>query len=107
MEITINDHRKIFAIQDEFQKLFPNYKLEFFGKPSRSGGTHAEKIMKPESKTIGECRSSHTKGNLTIAPNMTVSDLKQSFNDVYELKVEVLKKSEKGWTTTTGDTVLA
>ena len=50
---------------------------------------------------MGECRSVHKKGIITITPNMTVVDLEQRFNDVYGLGVEVFRKSGKVWLETT------
>ena len=97
MKIIINDHRKIFAIQKEFSELFPNLKIEFFTKPHKSGGASSKRIMKHPSKTLGESRVVHTKGMLTITPNMTVADLEQIFRDTYGLSVRLLRKSGKTW----------
>jgi hypothetical protein len=97
MKITINDNRKIFAIEEEFSKLFPYLKLEFFSKPHEPGGASSRKPIRNESKTLGECRTVHTNGTLTITPHLTVSDLENSFRDVYGLGVHVLRKSGKSW----------
>src|SRR3954469_24758865 len=97
MEIKINDHRKIFAVKDEFNKAFPNLKLEFFEKPSKAAGKSSRKVVKHESKTLGESRTAHNKGTISITPNMTVADLKQNFSDVFGLTLEVLRQTGKGW----------
>lgn len=101
MKITINDHRKIFAIQEEFSSLFPYLKIEFFSKPHTSGGESSKKLIRHNSKTIGECRTSHHSGSITITSGMTVSDLEQRFQDVYGLSVQVFRKSGKSWLETT------
>lgn len=101
MNILINDHRKIFAIQKEFSKAFPYLKLEFFSKPHKVGAPSSKKIMKMPNKTIGQCRVIHNKGTLTILPSMTVADLEQAFSDVYGLSVQVFRKSGKVWLETT------
>ena len=101
MKITINDHRKIFAVQEQFTKLFPNLRIEFLSKPSKVGERASEKIMKERSKTLGDCRVVHTKGDLTLSPSMTVSDLQQSLTDNYGLSVLVFFKSGKDWVETT------
>ena len=101
MKITINDHRKIFAIQEEFNNVFPYLKLEFFSKPHKSGGESAKKFVKHHSKTLGECRTIHSNGEITISPNMTVTELEQSFGDVYGLGVQVFRQSGKVWLETT------
>ena len=97
MKIQINDHRKIFAIQEEFQKIFSFLKIEFFAKPHKVGAPSSKKLMKHSSKTLGECRSVHNKGTLTIVPQMTVAELEQNFADVYGLSVQVFRKSGNAW----------
>ena len=101
MKIIINDHRKIYALQKEFNEMFPYLKLEFFSKPHRVGAPSSKKIMKHPGKTLGECRAIHFKGTLTITPQMTVAELEQNFSDVYGLSVQVFRKSGKAWLETT------
>lgn len=86
MKIDINDHRKIFAFQEEFNSLFPHMKVEFLSKPSRAASPASKKIMK-NSKTLGNCRLEHNKGQLTLLPAMTASDLMQTLRDTYGLSV--------------------
>ncbi|HEY4799813.1 MAG TPA: hypothetical protein VII99_12105 [Bacteroidia bacterium] len=93
MQIIINDHRKLFAIQKEFSKLFPYLRLEFFAKPGREHAHASKKIMKHPSKTIGECRTLHNKGFITISPNMTVAGLEENFASVYGIEARVMQKS--------------
>jgi hypothetical protein len=101
MKITINDNRKIFAIQEEFNSVFPYLKLEFFSKPHKPGGISPKKFSKHNSKTLEECRTVRNNGKITITPQMTVTDLEQRFNDIYGLGVEVFRKSGKIWLETT------
>jgi len=102
MEITINDNRKIFAIQKEFSDMFPFLKLEFYSKPHKSGGAPSTKPMKHISKTIAECRTIHSSGFITIQPQMTLGELEQGFRDVYGLSTQVFCKSGNEWQETTG-----
>lgn len=101
MKIQINDHRKIYAIQEEFNKMFPWLKLEFFSKPHRMGGPSPKSQVVSASKTLGECRTVHDTGTITITPLMSVGELEQSFRDVYGLSVQVFRKSGKSWLETT------
>lgn len=101
MKLVINDQRKIFAIQEEFNNLFPYLKLEFFAKPHQKGGPSPKKFMKHGGETLGECRTLHNSGELTISPAMTVADLEAHFSDVYGLSVQVFRKSGKSWLETT------
>ena len=93
MKITINDKRKIFAIQKDFNEAFPYLKLEFFAKPHTVGGASPKKLMSTNTKTLGECRTIHNTGKITITPEMTVAELEQHFGDVYGLSVQVFRKS--------------
>jgi hypothetical protein len=97
MKLTINDSRKIFAIQEEFQKMFPYLKLEFFAKPSHVGGVPSKKEIKHPSKTLGECRAVHSSGLLTVTPQTTVGELEQNFRDNFDLAVQVFRKSGSAW----------
>ena len=101
MKIIINDRRKIYAIQKEFNNIFPYLKIEFFAKPSKPGAASSKKMMNHSSKQIGECRTVHNNGTITITPNMTVAELEQNFNDVYGLSVEVFRQSGNAWLETT------
>lgn len=107
MKISINDHRKIFAVQEEFNQLFPHLRLAFLSKPSNVGHAASKKIMKERSKTLGDCRIVHTKGDLTISHFMTVADLQQSMSDNFGLSVIVYSKSGEDWIETTGNSKLS
>ncbi len=101
MQITINDDRKIAAIQETFSSTFPFLKIEFFSKPHKSGSGSAEKFMKPNNKTLGECRTAHKEGIITITPQMTVAEMEEKFRDIYGLGVQVFRKSGTIWLETT------
>ena len=96
MKIQINDHRKIFSLQEEFNKFFPNLKIEFFGKPVKVGTPSSEKLMKP-TKTLGDCRIVHNKGELMLSPATTLLDLKQTLADTYGLSTVFFRRSGDKW----------
>jgi hypothetical protein len=101
MKIMINDSRKIYTIQEEFNTLFPYLKIEFFSKPHKEGGASPKRLVHNNRKTIGECRTVHKNGTVTIIPNITVSELEQNFNDVYGLSAQVFRQSGNIWLETT------
>jgi hypothetical protein len=101
MKITISDKRKVQSIQDDFADLFPFLKIEFFSSPHKVGAPSPKKLIRHPAATIGECRSKHNSGSITITPDMTVSELEQQFNDVYGLSVQVFRQSGKAWLETT------
>jgi len=97
MNIDINDHRKIYSIQHDFNAAFPNLKIEFHAKPHKSGGVASDKMVETASKTLGQCRVEHNKGTITVTPNMTIEEIKQNFSDVYGLSVNITKKVGNNW----------
>lgn len=101
MKILINDSRTIKDIQEEFKANFPYLKIEFFSEPHKIGAPSAKKSIKAPTKTIGECRTVHKKGSLTITPKMTVAELEQNFNKLFGLSVQVFRRSGKVWLETT------
>ena len=101
MEIRIDDTKKLSTIQTEFSETFPYLMLEFFTRPHNIGTPSPKKIMIPIVKTVGQCRSVHTQGKLTIIPSMTVAALEQVFNETYGLSVQVFRKSGNVWLETT------
>jgi hypothetical protein len=101
MKIQISDNRKIMAIQDEFNRMFPYLKLEFFSKPHKPGGQSPKNLIEHNSKTLAECRVIHKEGDLVITPTMTVIDLEQSFYNNYGLSAHVFRKSGRVWLETT------
>jgi hypothetical protein len=102
MEITINDQRKIFAIQKEFNDMFPFLRLDFYAKSNKGGGAPAKKMEKHISKSIAQCRTTHSSGHLTIQSQMTIGELEQGFRDVYGLSIEVFCKSADEWVAAIG-----
>lgn len=95
--ITINDKRSIASIQQEFHELFPYLKLEFFSRLHEPGQPSHLKFLQQPGKLLGEIRRNLTNGEIVITPEMTVSDLEQSFGKVYGLGVQVFRKSGKSW----------
>jgi hypothetical protein len=68
VKIVINDHRKIFGVQKEFSKAFPNLKLNFTAKPHNIESSVAVDTLL-SSKTIGQCRTIHNKGTICEKPH--------------------------------------
>jgi hypothetical protein len=108
MVIHINDKRKVFAVQEEFSKVFPYLKLEFLAKPSSRGGAHPKKFVTHAAKTIGECRTVHNEGDLHIDGNLMVTELENRFHDVFGLGVQIFRRAGNIWleATVTGNWTL-
>jgi hypothetical protein len=97
MKITINNNRKIHAVQEEFNKVYPYLKLEFFAKSNTAGGNSSEKLIRNDSKTMADCRTEHNNGELVITEDMNVAELEQRFRDIFGITIQVLRKSGNVW----------
>ncbi len=96
MKIVINNHRKIFAVQEEFNKMFPGLTIAFYGKPSKPGAAPSIKLIRHSGKTLQDCRAISNDGTIEILPSMNISDIKENFRDVYGLSVEIFQKAGNG-----------
>ena len=92
MIIRINDQTAIIALQEEFNSAFPYLKLEFFSKSIGSNGIYEKKYLKLKNKKLGEYRNTNNQNTISVTPDMTVVDLGQDFNNVYNLGVQVFRK---------------
>ena len=99
--IKIAQQMTVRQIQEEFNKAYPYLKIEFFSKPHQKNGASPKNLIVQKSKTLGECRTIHNEGEITITPQMIVADLEQNFMDVYGLSVQVFRKSGNAWLETT------
>ncbi|MGZ4034614.1 MAG: hypothetical protein ACXVDZ_10005 [Bacteroidia bacterium] len=108
MKIIINDHRKIFGIQEEFSKLFPFLRIEFYSKSPNLKGHLLHQTAMPSARVLGDCRIVHNKGTITITQNMTINELSQAFSDTYGLIIHIQRKSGNAWieTSMTGEWTL-
>jgi hypothetical protein len=97
MKITIHDTRIVSEIQNEFNEMFPYLKLEFFTKMHEPGKPSHLKFRIPASSTIGESRSIHLDGSLTVTPQMTVNELEQQLGHLFGLGVQVFRKTGESW----------
>ena len=100
MKIEITDHRKIYTVQKEFSQLFPFLKIEFYAKPNTSDGKSSSKLVRHAAKNLGSCRTIHTKGTITLSPNMTVNQLRSIFFERYGLTIKVSRMSGSEWINT-------
>lgn len=104
MKITIHDQRIIQEIQKEFSQVFPALKIHFFAEPGKDESAFHNKLLVHHTKSIGECRKMHTKGELTISPHMTIAELKKGLSDIFGLSVQVYRKVGDEWLETASDT---
>ena len=95
MKLTINDQQSIEQVRNSFNKVFPFLKLEFFSKRHESGEASSRQFLIRKNVTLKECRTVHHSGEITITPDMKVSELEQLLWTDFGLGVQVFRKSGK------------
>ena len=106
MKIEINDSRRISEIQESFRKVFPYLTIGFFIHYSRDAVRPTNGVS--GMRKIGECRTIHASGEMTITPAMTIHELEEIFRTRYGLEARVFRQSGKAWlgTSVTNDWTL-
>lgn len=97
----ITNNKTITEIQTEFNKIFPNLKIEFYKKPHEQGEGSPIKETLDSEQTIGDVRTNAHTGNLSISGEMKVATLEQKFEEGYGLHVQVMRRSGDVWIQTT------
>ncbi len=95
MKITIHNNRKVFAIQQTFNREFPQLQLQFAAKASRAAGPASTKLA-GTSHVLAQCRNTRNNGILTIGKGMTAHDVENMFRNSFGLSVQVLRKNAQG-----------
>lgn len=97
MQIEVNDNQRISEIQENFSRAFPFLKIVFYNmSKERAEGQEAVSSQNIVGR-IGKYRKSGTGKTCLICSENTVSELKKLFSDLYDLKVQVFRKSGKAW----------
>ena len=97
MKIVINDQRRIYSVQRDFNRMFPNLRIEFYAKPPNQNASHPKTIIEDTSTTLADCRTSHKNGEVTVSPGMTIAELEQHLHDIFGIGVEILKNEDGMW----------
>lgn len=94
-KITINNHRKVRAIQDEFNAFFPQLNIQFYVQSNHAHGGKTEHFISGSRMTLADCRNHKNDGEITISDLMNVGELKAFFANSFGLSVELFQKSGK------------
>ncbi len=100
MEFIIDGSKRLFEVQIEFQKMFPNLKIEFYAHKHKVGKGSLKEDLLNDQLFLSEIRNGHS-GHLSIHKDMKVSELETAFEEVFGLSVQVFRKSEGIWIQTT------
>ena len=101
MHLHISPNSLISDIQNEFNRLFPFLKIEFFNNKSFTRSNYSASHLIPHQKKIGECQLGIKDYAIEIENEMKVSVLEKLFKEHFNLAVKVLRKSGNLWLETT------
>jgi hypothetical protein len=109
MKNMIDLNKTISSIQQEFQKEYPNLKIEFYKELHSEGeGSMKDHIINGD-LTIADITNTNSDKTITPTPEMTVNELENVFAEYFKLGAQVFRKSGTVWlqTTTSDDLTLA
>ena len=95
--MTIHDMRTLKDIQQAFHEKFPYLQIQFFATQHQTGEASPMHGKLDSSKTIGEVRTVHSRGDLSINANQKISTLEKNFAEQFGLNVQVFRKSGNLW----------
>lgn len=93
--------KKIYEIQNEFQKVFPNLKIEFYNEPHDPGKGSTPRVHLPSEYELGTIGFKGNEEELTLHENMAVQEFESKLSDEFSLFVQVFRKSGNLWMQTT------
>ena len=88
----IQDLRSIKDIQGEFHAMYPGLKMVFY-QAKHDDHEGSEKDMEyTNDHILRDIRQRHTEGTIEIKADMTVQELEQSFEELFELHIQFFRK---------------
>ena len=96
MKLIIKDELTLQSLQEAFSAEFRYLKIEFFSRLHEPGTASGLKNKLYNTKTIGECRTVRTEGELEVTPEMTVAEFEQTMGKFYGLGVQMFRKTITG-----------
>jgi hypothetical protein len=110
MQLEVTDNKKILDLKEDFNRIFPFLKLEFYTIVDNDALTVQKCIpIRNNMKSIGDYKKNAISRNKFFTGEQSVTDLEKFFRAHYHLTVQVFRKSGRAWleTSATGDWPLA
>lgn len=96
MNLTITDNTLVGEVQDHFNKLYPNLKLEFYCLSGKNGVTRAR--MNPEERlTRFSAINGQQVKQISMHGTSTVAQLEKDFQNQVQVEVQVLRRLGRVW----------
>jgi len=96
-KIHLEPGKSIEALKNEFNKIYPYLKIEFFKQPHVTGKGSSKNIMIGSGTQLGEIQKVKKRGSIVMNGKDSVSDFEQAFEKKYGLYIQVFRKSGNVW----------
>jgi hypothetical protein len=97
MELKIAPDITIKEIQQDFHKLFPYLKIEFFKKPHHNGAGSSRADIHSPNMVLGKISGKVKNDNISFSQHTSVTTLETIFFKEYDLNVQVFRSSNNLW----------
>jgi len=97
MKMHIKSETTVADLQNEFKKVYPFLKIEFYGKPHAEKKLSAKKDKIISVKRISELGKSFKEGSVDISKHRTVAQLEKDFYKKFGVALQVLRRSQNTW----------
>jgi|SRR4030095_14822840 len=97
MSLRIDNNSIIFDIQENFNRLFPDLKLEFFFSDTVRFNPSSRLSSSFPYVSIGDLCGRLEEHELDISDEMTVSELERRFKDIFGLPARIFQKAGEYW----------
>lgn len=101
MNVIISHTMNIATVQQLFNELFPFLKIEFFEREGKAIGSLKKRIHNTSKKLVDFIHTQDVITEISIHPEMTVTELEKEFTKAYKLHTQVFRKSGNIWLETT------
>lgn len=92
---------KIADIKERFSAIYPFLKLEFYNHSHALYAGNKKDEQLEDHITLESINPSINDSNIELLDSMTVNELENTFKDVFNLNVQVFRKSGEQWLQTT------
>lgn len=99
--MTISAQTKVQEVFNQFNKLFPFLRLEFYKTPHDDNQGSRIQDQVSHERLLGELNPLIEKGDFEVDPQMTVADFEAMMHEKFNLNVQVFRKSAGIWLQTT------
>ncbi len=97
MIIEINDSKTLSEISNEFTRIFPGLKIEFFSRSHRPSKAALASNLLSKELSVKDAMGNHNAGACIIEGTDSVKDIKHRFDEQFGLNIGIFRKTGENW----------